>query len=102
MHEPTIKEPAVFLEDGPLRLVRGYEVVHRKREKFEFVGCVDGPLVSLQGPRGDPLIFDVKFLPRVIEAMQKVAVAPTAADGAYDAQLEAMGYTPPPPRREGS
>ena len=91
MDTPTRENPAIFLPDGPARIERGYSVWDPKKERIDFVGAYDGPLLRLQGPHGDPVLMQLHMVEPVAKALLLAASVPAAAPGAHDAEIEAMG-----------
>lgn len=74
-----------------VRVIRGYEC--RRGEKIEFVGADDGPMLQVAHPGGQ-LTGTVAAWPKVAQAIMDLCCNPTAAPGAHDDELRAMGFDP--------
>lgn len=96
MQKTTTPDQAwIFLEEGPLMIMRGYVAYHPKRKCYDFVGAYDGPMIRISGPNDAKEIAPVEFIPKVIEALQAAIAQPVAAPGAHDAEIVAMGFELP-------
>lgn len=91
----TPDQPWIFLEDGPLMVMRGYVAYHKKRKCFDFVGAHDGPYVRISGPNDAKEIAPVEFVPKIIEALKAAIVEPVATPGAHDVEIMEMGFDRP-------
>lgn len=94
MDTPTKEKPAIDVVGGVIRVMRGYEVVDRRRSGSIFLGAHDGPLLEIKPPTGTPMLIALEGAIEIARAILKAAEVPTSPEEPAHAEIRALGYEP--------